>query len=106
MGVENKHLKGKQAAAYLAAGMSTYYAWLQSSQSQNGETMTTKVTVLNDHDSNKAQHARVTFERPGQDPAVRLLAPGESTAWWISGNAEGVGDKITVVEVFAPKPTE
>lgn len=68
--------------------------------------MTTKILILNDHGSNRGQHSRVTFERPGHDPAVHLLAPGESAAWWISGNAEGVGDKITVVEVFAPKPTE
>lgn len=67
--------------------------------------MTTKVLILNDHDSNKSQHARVTFERPGHPADVKLLAPGESTEWWISGDTQGHGDKVTVVEVFAPKPT-
>lgn len=32
-----------------------------------------------------------------------LLAPSEQVGWWISGDKEGVGDKIEVVEVFMSK---
>ena len=66
--------------------------------------MTTQVHIVNSSDSNPHQHTRVTFSRPGQDDKTTLLAPGESKGYWISGNKEGEGDKITVVEVFSPKP--
>jgi hypothetical protein len=67
--------------------------------------MTTQVHIVNSSDSNPQQHARVTMQPNPQAPEqVFLLAPGESKAFWITGNAEGIGHKITVVEVFAPKP--
>ncbi len=66
--------------------------------------MTTQVHIVNSSDSNPRQHTRVTFSRPGQEVKITLLAPGESKGYWISGDAAGEGDKITVVEVFSPKP--
>lgn len=66
--------------------------------------MTTQVHIVNASDSNPNQHARVTKSRFGCPDEVVLLSPGETKGWWISGDAEGVGDKITVVEVFAKKP--
>ncbi len=68
--------------------------------------MTTQVHIVNSSDSNPAQHARVTLSRPDSEDTIVLLAPGESKSWWVRGNAEGEGDKITVVEVFATKPEE
>ena len=68
--------------------------------------MTTQVHIVNSSDSNPSQHARVTKSRAGAPDQVVLLAPGESKCWWISGDANGVGDAISVVEVFAPKPVE
>jgi len=66
--------------------------------------MTTQVHIVNSSDSNPHQHARVTFSHPGQEDKTVLLAPGESKGWWLSGYGSGDGDKITVVEVFSPKP--
>ena len=69
--------------------------------------MTTQVHIVNSSDSNPNQHARVALQsNPGAPEQIVLLAPGESKAFWISGDANGVGSKITVVEVFAPKPVE
>jgi hypothetical protein len=69
--------------------------------------MTTQVHIVNSSDSNPNQHARVSLQsNPNAPEQIVLLAPGESKAFWISGDADGVGSKITVVEVFAPKPKE
>jgi hypothetical protein len=68
--------------------------------------MTTQIHIVNSSESNPAQHARVTLSRPGQEDKIVFLSPGESKAWWISGDAQGIGDKISVVEVFASKPKE
>lgn len=67
--------------------------------------MTTQIHIVNSSDSNPSQHARVTFSRRGSTtPEMVLLSPGESKAFWISGDAEGQGDMIYVSEVFAKKP--
>jgi hypothetical protein len=70
--------------------------------------MTTQVHIVNSSDSNPNQHARVTFKRRGYTDHAEVfnLSPGESKGFWIGGDANGVGDEITVVEVFAPKPVQ
>lgn len=39
MGIENKHMKGKQAAAYKAGGMFSFFNWFSRSKSIGGETI-------------------------------------------------------------------
>lgn len=70
---------------------------------QEQHNLTTQIQVVNSSESSATQHAKVTYTRAGVD-TVFLLAPGESKALWIAGDKEGIGDKISIVEIFAPKP--
>lgn len=63
--------------------------------------MTTKILIINDPDSNSAQHAVVTVEGDGIQTTTKRLAPGETFSRWITDRM-----RVSVTEVFEPKPKE
>lgn len=64
--------------------------------------MTTKILIINDRDSNNAQHLLVTVSAGPRDPVIeKRLAPGEMYSQWVA-----TGHDISIKEIGEPKPKE